>query len=105
MDMPLSSFKSRLMTISTQLTKEDLDNMKFVLEDFLPKGKLQNVQKPHELFSLMIEAGLLSEDNLSRLAEVLKSAGRLDLSNELLQVALSQAQPVEGEIEYILKTL
>ena len=85
------------MHFSNQLTKGDLNKMKFALQDVLSKGKLQNVQEPFELFDLMQEAGLLSEDNLSRLAELLKSAGRLDLSNELL--ALAQTQPVEGELK------
>ena len=95
--MSLLSFKTRLLHFSNQLTKGDLNKMKFALQDVLSKSKLQNVQEPFELFALMQEAGLLSEDNLSRLAELLKSAGRLDLSNELL--ALPQTQPVEGELK------
>ena len=92
----MDPFTTRLMSISQHLTTEDLDKMKFVLQHgSLPKGKLQNVQKPYELFNLMIEAELLSEDKLSCLAELLKSAGRMDLSKDL--PSLPQEQ-VEGEV-------
>ena len=92
---PSLSFKSLLMTISDKLTKEDLDKMKFGLE--LPQGKLEDVQKPFELFRRMMDAEKLSEENRGHLASLLQFAGRIDLSNELLTA--SQLQHTEGKLQ------
>jgi len=53
------------------------------LEDAMPGKKLQNVEAPYELFSLMVEAKLLSPDNLYHLDGMLSSAGRHDLRQQL----------------------
>ena len=53
--------------------------MKFFVQGYIPKGKLQNITKPFELFSLMMENDLLSPTNVDLLAKLLESAGRLDL--------------------------
>lgn len=87
------SFKSLLMSISDQLTSEDLERMKFGLD--LPQGKLEDVQKPFELFRRMMNAKLLSPENRGHLADLLQFAGRIDLGNELLQG--SQFKSTEGE--------
>ena len=49
----------------------------------IPGKKLQNVEAPYELFCQMIEAKLLSPDNLYHLGERLSSAGRQDLRQQL----------------------
>lgn len=95
MDVSHQTFKAHLMSISNQLTSDDLNKMKFVLQDDLPKRKLEGVQQPYQLFSLMMEAKLLSANNLTRLAELLKSAGRMDLSNDVFQ-QVGQQMEVEG---------
>ena len=82
------------MDISNKLTGEDLEKMKFGLQiDQIPKGKLQGIQKPFELFDLMMESGFLSADNLNPLAELLQFASRSDLSE-----VLSSPQRSEGEM-------
>ena len=68
--------------------------MKIWLKDYTPEVKLQKVQKRKELFSLMVEAKLLSPDNLSYLDKMLSSAGRKDLRKQL-----------EGELKYLLEQL
>ena len=79
MSLPTSVFKKNLMSISNQLTMEDLAKMKFFVQGYIPKGKLQNITKPFELFSLMMENDLLSPTNVDLLAKLLESTGRLDL--------------------------
>ena len=98
MDVSHQTFKAHLMSISNQLTSDDLNKMKFVLQDDLPKRKLEGVQQPYQLFSLMMEAKLLSANNLTRLGELLKSTGRMDLSNDVLQ-QVGQQMEVEGELK------
>ncbi|XP_015780144.1 PREDICTED: uncharacterized protein LOC107358031 [Acropora digitifera] len=77
------SFNSCLLSISNQLTREDLKKMKFVLLDCIPQGKLQSVGEPYELFSLMMEHELLAKDNTDLLSELLKSTGKMNLNNVL----------------------
>lgn len=77
------SFNSCLLSISNQLTREDLKKMKFVLPDCIPQGKLQSVGEPYELFSLMMEYELLAQDNTDLLSELLKSTGKMNLNNLL----------------------
>ena len=68
--------------------------MKSGLENAIPRIKLQKVQKPHELFSLMVEAELLSPNKLDLLGHRLSSAGRQDLRKQL-----------EGELKILLEQL
>lgn len=96
-------FKTLLMSISNQLTTEDLEKMKFGLE--LPQGTLEDVQKPFELFRRMMNAKLLSAENRGHLASLLQFAGRLDLYNELMQHRVSQFGPTEGELKFTAKSL
>lgn len=88
-------FKKLLLSISDQLTTEDLDKMKFGLD--FPQGTLEDVQKPFELFRRMMNAKMLCAENRSVLASLLQFAGRFDLSDMLLQHNVSQFKPTEGE--------
>ena len=72
---------------------EDLDKMKFFVQDNIPKGKLQFITKPFELFSLMMENDSLSPTDVNRLAKLLESAGRLDL------LPLVQQTEAEGKLK------
>ena len=91
------------MSISNQLTTEDLDKMKFGLE--LPQGTLEDVQKPFELFRRMMNAKLLSAENRGQLASLLQFAGRFDLSKELTHHHMSQFRPTDGELLFTSKYL
>ena len=99
MDMSLSTSlaaftsKMNLMSISNQLTIDDLEKMKFCVQGYIPKGKLQNITKPFELFSLMMENDLLSPTNVNVLAKLLESAGRFDL------LPLVQQTEAEGKLK------
>ena len=67
--------------------------MKFFVQGNIPKGKLQFITKPYELFSLMMENDLLSPTDVNRLAKLLESAGRLDL------LPLVQQTQAEGKLK------
>ena len=81
-------------TILKQCTSEDLNKMKGWLQGDLPDSKLQKVEEPSELFSLMVEAELLSPDNLHHLGTMLSSVGRQDLRKQLV-----------GELKTLLEQL
>ena len=67
--------------------------MKFFVQGNIPKGKLQFITKPYELFSLMMENDSLSPTDVNRLAKLLESAGRLDL------LPLVQQTEAEGKLK------
>ena len=77
------SFKHKCLAILKQCANKDLNEMKLQLQDTIPQMELQKVEGPYELFSLMDEAKLLSPDNLYHLSEMLSSAGRQDLREQL----------------------
>ena len=71
--------------------------MNFRLEDALSAGELEKAQDPYELFSRMVNAELLSPDNLYFLATLL-FVDREDLRRELFK-----DQQFEGKLT-IFKT-
>ena len=91
-------FSSLLLSISDRLTGEDLEKMKFCLQ--LPEGKLEDIQRPFEVFRRMINVQSLSADNPGRLASLLESAGRIDLSKELLQYVCKLKSANEGKFQF-----
>ena len=93
------AFEPKCLTILKQSNREDLNQMNFLLEDYIPGTKLQKVERPYELFSLMVNAELLSPDNLYFLAAMLSSAHRRDLTHDLLR-----GEHVEGKLT-VLKRL
>ena len=78
-------FVRNFLTILKQWTGKDFDKIKLRLEDAMPGKKLQNVEAAYELFSLMVEAKLLSPDNLHFLARLFIFVDREDLRRELLK--------------------
>ena len=64
----------------------------------IPAWELENARDPYELFSRMVNAELLSPDNLYFLATTLTSVYRLDVRDELLK-----DQQFEGKL-IVLKT-
>lgn len=74
------------MSISKQLDDEDLTNMKFIVEEHIPNGDLQRVNRPIDLFNLMMKREMLSETYLDPLAQLLKDVGRGDLYRKVQQM-------------------
>jgi len=79
----LDPFVRKCLAILKQCTSKDLKEMKLRLQDVIPEMKVEKVGAPYELFSLMVDAKLLSPDNLSHLDDMLSSAGRQDLRQQL----------------------
>jgi len=59
--------------------------MNFPLRDVLPAGKLEKTRDPYELFTLMVNAKLLSPDNLYFLTTLLSFVRKENLRRELLK--------------------
>ena len=76
-------FIRKCTAILKQCTNKDLSEMKLWLQNAKPEMNLENVEAPYELLYQMVEAKLLSPDNLYHLDEMLSSAGRQDLRKQL----------------------
>ncbi|XP_070532539.1 ATP-dependent RNA helicase DHX58-like [Ptychodera flava] len=75
----LSPFLKALRRISDGLLAKDLTAMKFVCQDCLPEGRLEEVTTGIDLFKLLIQKQLLSEESPDILYELLSEAERDDL--------------------------
>ncbi|XP_078346074.1 uncharacterized protein LOC144631506 isoform X2 [Oculina patagonica] len=76
----LSPFRTLLQRLSLEIQQDQLESMKFLLEDSIPLGILETCHKPRDLFSCMLKTCLLGENNLDLLEELLSRAQRSDLA-------------------------
>lgn len=72
-------FKEALYKISNELTGSDVEKMKFMLSDFLPRQQLEKAKSGFDLLCLMAsKSDLLSCDDYSFLEEVMREVGKGD---------------------------
>ena len=75
----LFAFRRALYSISNKLTESDLQKMKFMLSDFLPRQQLERATSGFDLLCLMAsKSDILSCDDYSFLEEVLREVGKGD---------------------------
>ena len=68
-----------LFTLAAHLTSHDLDHMKFLLADCLPRQELEKARSPFALLCLLsTRKELLSPNKYSFLEEILKEVGKND---------------------------
>lgn len=73
--------------ILTALLEDELDGMKFILEDNLPKAnEVLRVKTPIDLFRFMMNRGIISERKLDPLERMLEKVGRKDLASEVQKI-------------------
>lgn len=80
----VEGFRAKLVSISMELSDENLDKMKFVIEGL--NGDLQSVKIPIHLFHRMMQHEMLSETKLDPLAKLLRDAKRKDLATKVQQM-------------------
>lgn len=80
----MNSFRSLLLEIGQNLTRDQLSQIKFRCSDFIPAGRAEFIIQPHELFLEMERQNKLSENNKDLLADLLVAIGRNDLKNKLM---------------------
>ena len=74
------AFKRALYDISNKLAEYDLDKMRFMLADFLPRQHLEKSRSGFDLLCLMAtRSSLLTCDDYSFLEEILKEVGKKDI--------------------------
>ena len=75
----LNKFRRFLERLSQEIEEDQLQGLKFILQGSIPSGHLEKCSKPRDLFSKMLQQGLLGEDNLDNLEKLLTDVKRLDL--------------------------
>ena len=75
----VSEFRKLLFFLSEKLTEEEVDQLKYILLDTIPKGKVEDIKNGRQLFKVLEEADQLQESKTSILCEVFHTIGRDDL--------------------------
>ncbi|XP_046377168.1 uncharacterized protein LOC124149539 isoform X1 [Haliotis rufescens] len=73
------SFHAMLLKIDSDLHQADLQALKFLIKDNLPKNKLTKMSTGHELFTALETSKLIDTSNRWLLVEMFNKIGRLDL--------------------------
>ena len=82
----MSSYTSLLLELSNSLTTANLQKLKFLCGDVIPAGRLERINRGLELFGVLEQLDMLSEENRDFLASKLIAVNRNDLRNKLLGI-------------------
>ncbi|XP_044888406.1 caspase-8-like isoform X2 [Mauremys mutica] len=89
-------FHKLLYTISEALATEDLVALKFLSLEHIPLRKQEVIRDPEALFLALEEKGMMEEDDLSFLKELLFRINRIDLLTDKLS---SSREEMERELQ------
>ena len=81
-----SDFRSLLLQLSNSLTGKELQALKFLCGDVLPRDKLETINHGFELFEALEHLNKLSVRDGDFLASKLIAVNRIDLRNHLLEI-------------------
>ena len=81
-----SNFRSLLLQLSNSLTRKELQELKFLCGDVVPRDKLTTINHGFELFEDLEHLNKLSVRNRDFLASKLIAVKRTDLRNQLLEI-------------------
>ena len=76
-------FSSFLLSLSKKLGQSDSEQLKFLLEAFVPLGRSEGLKEPFQYFVELQRMRLLAPTDLSILRKGFKAIGRQDLVQEL----------------------
>lgn len=83
-------FKRALYNISNKLSEYDLDKIRFILVDFLPRQQLEKCRSGFDVLCLMAtRSSILTCDDYSFLEEVLKEVGKGDIVKPMFLASYS----------------
>ncbi|NXJ25541.1 CASP8 protein, partial [Dicrurus megarhynchus] len=84
-----------LLAVSYELSEAELEALKFLSREHVPRRRLEAAQSPHDLFEALQEKGVLEAGNLAFLRELLYRIERIDL---LVAYLGSSREQVEREL-------
>ncbi|XP_059829969.1 protein FADD [Hypanus sabinus] len=76
-------FKVLLSDISQNLTGENMKTLKFLCKDYIGKRRMESLESGIQLFQVLEELSLLSEEDTKFLGQLLKNIKRTDLEKKL----------------------
>lgn len=76
-------FNSFLLSLSKKLGQSDFEQLKFLLEAFVPLGRSEGLKEAFQYFAELVRLGNLAPTDLSILRKGFKEIGRQDLVEEL----------------------
>ena len=79
-----SNFRSLLLQLSKSLTRKELQELKFLCEDVVPRDTLETINHGFELFEALEHLNELSVVDRDFLASILNAVNRNDLRNQLV---------------------
>lgn len=113
--MDVMKFRKALLRVGNQLSRQDLEYIKFLSEDDVPRSKMERVRSGIDLFSALEERGKLSSKNLGFLVQLLTTINRAQLvetclKNEgfvippsTLQFAGARGQISQQELQFMFR--
>ncbi|XP_048577716.1 FAS-associated death domain protein-like isoform X2 [Nematostella vectensis] len=85
----MAQVRKLLNSIGQELTKENITALKHECADVIPAGRAEEISTPFQLYEELIRMDKLGDDNLEYLGERLRSIGRQDLKDKLLETSVS----------------
>ena len=79
-DNVLSPYRKFLVELSSYLSGNDLETLKFAVLDLIPRGKTEDVSSGLKLFDILEQDSRITPGNLSLLDELFETIGRMDLA-------------------------
>lgn len=80
-------YRETLALIDSEMHEDDIKNLKFLSEPFIPKKLQKKFTSALELFEALEKSHQLSENKVEVLVELLHIIGRVDLAMKLLEDA------------------
>ena len=82
----ITEFDAFLVNIADEITKEELEEMKFLCarqnnNNYLPLGKLDAIENQREFLDFLRQHGKIRQDDMSYLKWLLRTVGRIDLAD------------------------
>ena len=82
----ITEFDAFLVNIADEITKEELEEMKFLCarqnnNNYLPLGKLDAIENQREFLDFLRQHGKIRQDDMSYLEWLLRTVGRIDLAD------------------------
>jgi len=81
-----AEFNRLLLEIADEITKDQLDKMKFLCEDDLPKGRLDSIENPREFLNFVRMRGKIGPDDLSYVVSLLEDIGNIRLADKVKEL-------------------
>ena len=88
-------FRRCLNRLSNQLSRQNLDDMKFVCKDHVPVARMERVRGALDLFQALEERGELSMNDTSFLVKVLVGIERSNLVADLIAAGFAPPDAVQ----------